>query len=171
MTLTFILVFLICFYSPLYMFFLKMGLASCICKFCQNYLLYMFYPWVTCILCHVLFYRLIVCLDKYVCFSFDKTYICLEVCLVLIKIIFSYFMVSYLWKWNSIFVLDELSFIALSPCICWLHDSCALYILYLLMFRFMRICVLYKLLSVNSHVIFLYDGIYMLLFLTWRILY
>ena len=69
------------FISPLYIFS-WICLASCICKFYQNYLLYMFYPWVTFFICHVLFYGLNSCLNKNICFIFDQTYICLEDCLV-----------------------------------------------------------------------------------------
>ena len=67
------------------------------------------YPIVTCFICHVFYYGLFWCLDMYVYFSFDKTYIYLEVCLVLIKI--KVLMILCFWvrnfDWASLSYLHE----------------------------------------------------------------
>ena len=133
MTLTFILVFLYLFlYHPWHVF-MKMCLASCICKICLK--LYDIHPWVTNFICHVLLLDSIHVWDKYVCFSFDKTYICLEVWLVFNENRIFHVLRFHIYEKKKGFhiVLMKLSFITLSPCICWLRDSCVLYILCLLM--------------------------------------
>ena len=54
-------------YLHLYsLFCIYFYLASCICKFCQNYLIYMLYPWVTYFICYILIFGLNSCF-RYVC--------------------------------------------------------------------------------------------------------
>jgi len=110
---------------------------------------------ITCFTCHVFYYGLFSCLNMYVYFSFDKIYIYLEACLVLMKIellIISCFLSKIFW----------LSFIVLSPCIYWLHDFCTLYILCLLIVldSWEYMCFLTCWVSINVYLTYYHENIH-----------
>ena len=96
------------------------------------------YPRVTYFTCHVFYCRFVYIWDMYVFFSFDKIYIYLEVCLILMKLNFSLF--HFFNKRISFW----LSFIDLFSCIYFLHDSCTLHHLVCSWFWSMSLYVLHR---------------------------